>query len=126
MPPVERAFWPFCPRPAVLPRPEPTPRPARVFAVFAPTGAWIFESLSDIGVGLPDRAWLVRSVGFLDGHEVNHFFDRAAERRRVVDDDGRVRTAQAEAAHRHALIVRTPRETADLRHLQLFLHDAAP
>ena len=40
--PLERAFWPFWPRPAVLPRPEPTPRPTRSAACWrlrAP-GAW--------------------------------------------------------------------------------------
>lgn len=33
---VPRAFCPLCPRPAVLPLPEPIPRPLRVFCFRAP------------------------------------------------------------------------------------------
>ena len=36
--PRVRAYWPFWPRPAVLPRPEPTPRPRRVFVRGRPGG----------------------------------------------------------------------------------------
>src|SRR4029453_5765596 len=32
----ERLFWPFWPRPAVLPLPEPMPRPTRMRALRAP------------------------------------------------------------------------------------------
>ncbi len=36
--PPERLFWPFDPRPAVLPRPEPGPRPSRLRDLRAPFG----------------------------------------------------------------------------------------
>src|SRR5205823_144494 len=39
----ERDFAPLCPRPAVLPLPEPWPRPTRFFACFAPFGGRRFE-----------------------------------------------------------------------------------
>ncbi len=35
--PPERAFWPLCPRPAVLPLPEPAPRPLRLASLVEPT-----------------------------------------------------------------------------------------
>lgn len=35
-PPPDRAFWPLCPRPQVLPRPDPTPLPTRLRFFLAP------------------------------------------------------------------------------------------
>src|SRR5439155_1349692 len=42
--PPERDFWPLCPRPAVLPSPEPMPRPARRRAFLAPAAGLIVLS----------------------------------------------------------------------------------
>ena len=37
--PLVRERWPFCPRPAVLPQPDPCPRPLRFGVLVAPRGA---------------------------------------------------------------------------------------
>src|SRR5690242_5368073 len=89
--PFERAFWPFCPRPAVLPRPEPTPRPTRRPDVTAPSGAWSFERMS-MGLSLG-----LRAGDLFDGHEVNDLLDHPAERGRVRHDHLGAGAAQAEA-----------------------------
>src|SRR5262249_47812262 len=86
--PLERAFWPFWPRPAVLPRPEPTPRPTRVRAWVAPSGAWSLERMSMLLPAL--------GLDLLDLEEVDDLLDHAAEGRRVRHHDLGARAAQAE------------------------------
>src|ERR1700747_959996 len=49
-----RAFWPFTPRPAVLPLPEPGPRPTRIRFLAAPSLSRI--SLSLVMVASPWRS----------------------------------------------------------------------
>src|SRR5687768_6094459 len=57
---ARRAYWPFWPRPAVLPSPEPTPRPLRILSRVVPSGFASLLSVSAI-------------VHLLHGHEVEHF-----------------------------------------------------
>src|SRR5438067_860210 len=110
--PRTRAYWPFWPRPAVLPRPEPTPRPLRVFLRVDPGG----------GVSL---LRVSATVHLLHGHEVHHLLDGATEARRVVDHDLATRAAQAQPLHRRAHGVRLTDHALGLLHLQLRLHGAA-
>src|SRR3954466_9970260 len=72
--PPERAFWPLWPRPAVLPQPEPPPRPTRWRTLFAP-GAGFREFNRMLG----------SSVSALDPHEVRYPVDHAAHFRRVAE-----------------------------------------
>src|SRR5947209_13823443 len=51
-PPV-RAFCPFVPRPAVLPRPEPCPRPTRLSGLCAPGAGRKSESFIRLLLPLP-------------------------------------------------------------------------
>src|SRR3954462_15885270 len=46
--PPERAFWPLWPRPAVLPQPEPPPRPSRCRSLFAPGAGFNEFSLMSV------------------------------------------------------------------------------
>src|SRR5258708_6988300 len=81
--PPERARWPLWPRPAVLPQPEPTPRPTRC------------RSLFDPGAGFR----VLSFMSALDPHEVVHPLDHAAHRRRVGQLGDAVDLLQPEAAH---------------------------
>src|SRR6185503_11410523 len=85
--PPERARWPLWPRPAVLPQPEPTPRPTR------------WRSLLEPGAGFRELSFM----SALDPHQVEHFFDHAAHRRRVGQLGDAVDAAQPEPAHRGAM-----------------------
>src|SRR5688572_16470759 len=60
--PPERAFWPLWPRPAVLPQPEPTPRPTRC------------RSFLDPGAGFNE----FNRMSVLDAHQVGDAVDHAA------------------------------------------------
>src|SRR5688572_31164848 len=73
----ERAFWPFTPRPPVLPLPEPMPRPTRIRFLVEP-------SLSRISLSFMTPSLLPVRGGFLDAHEVLDLFDHAANRGRVL------------------------------------------
>src|SRR3954451_10901858 len=64
----ERDFAPLCPRPAVLPLPEPWPRPTRFLACLAPLGG---------------RRLLKFMTLLSDLDEVPHLEDHPARRRRV-------------------------------------------
>src|SRR4249919_2802245 len=82
----ERLFWPFWPRPAVLPSPEPMPRPTRTRLLRAPllsrisfsfiVSALAFAFVARSGEGLA-----------LDRHHVTHGPDHAADLRRVLELD---------------------------------------
>src|SRR5262247_502478 len=69
-----RAFWPLTPRPAVLPLPEPMPRPTRRRDLRAPGRSAISESF----IALSSLASLADHAD-----EVAHLGDHAACRRRV-------------------------------------------
>src|SRR5215475_3889208 len=69
-----RAFWPLTPRPAVLPLPEPIPRPTRRRDLRAPGRSAISESF----IALSSLASLADHAD-----EVAHLGDHAARRRRV-------------------------------------------
>src|SRR5919206_4408841 len=69
--PPERAFWPLCPRPAVLPQPEPTPRPTRWRSLFEP------------GAGFSSFSFMLG----LDAHQMRDAVDHAADRGRVDELD---------------------------------------
>src|SRR5882724_1520884 len=84
--PLERAFWPFCPRPDVLPRPEPTPRPMRLSLVTAPSGGESFERMSRMTL----------SFDLLHRYEVQDLLDHPAERRGVRHRDFRPEPAEPE------------------------------
>src|SRR5262245_24003268 len=98
--PPERAFWPLWPRPAVLPQPEPTPRPTRWRSFFEP------------GAGLSE-------LSRIDSHQVVDLVDHAAHRRRVRDLDRLIDLFQAQAAHRRAMRLLDARDAAQQRHLDL-------
>src|SRR2546421_1906575 len=68
LPPV-RAFWPFVPRPAVLPRPEPCPRPTRLSTLCEPGAGRKSDSFTD-------------SLLYL--HQVNHLPDHTTYRRGIL------------------------------------------
>src|SRR5262245_41070221 len=116
--PLERAFWPFWPRPAVLPRPDPTPRPMRRSLVTAPTGGLSFERMSDM-TRLP--------FDLLNRDQMQNLFDHAAERRRVGHRDLGAGAAQTEPLHDEAGGMRRSDDALDLFDLELLrLHPAPP
>src|SRR5262249_25093164 len=84
--PRVRAYWPFWPRPAVLPKPDPTPRPRRTLSRVAPAGFASLLSVSAI-------------VDLLDAHQVHDLLDRAAKRGGVTDHDRAARSAEAQAVN---------------------------
>src|SRR2546428_828520 len=86
--PPERAFCPLCPRPAVLPQPEPPPRPTRCRSFFEPGAG--FREFSRMG-------------SVVDTHEVIDAVDHAAHRRGIGELDRLVDLLQPEPAHRVAV-----------------------
>src|SRR5262245_52654104 len=114
--PFERAFWPFCPRPAVLPRPEPTPRPMRRSLVTAPSGGDSFERMSRMTL----------SFDLLHRDEVHDLLDHPPERRRVRNGDLGAGSPQAEPLHDEAHGVGLADDAANLAHLELRFHPAPP
>src|SRR5215467_1827517 len=112
-----RDFWPFTPRPEVLPLPEPMPRPTRMRRLRAP-------ALSAISL-----SFIVRSLsGFLGAHEMTHLVDHAAHRRRILEHAAAMPLVEAEALERGELVFRAPDRAAGLDHLDLLLvsHGCAP
>src|SRR5436190_23981839 len=85
---------PFWPRPAVLPRPEPSPRPTRL------------RALRDPGAGFREcRPIWFSAIVVLDVDQVTHAMQHAARLRGVLDLDGLADAAQPERAQRLALRV---------------------
>src|SRR6266508_487495 len=113
--PFERAFCPFCPRPVVLPSPEPTPRPMRLSLVTAPSGGESFERMSRMTL----------SFDLLHRDQVHDLLHHAPERWGVRHRDFRARPSQAEALHDPPHRVRLPDDAANLAHLEL-LHPVPP
>src|SRR5258708_35303127 len=72
----ERAVWPLPPRPAVLPWPEPMPRPTRIRFLREPALSAI--SLSFIAL------LLISLLLADDPDEMLNFCDHAANRRRIL------------------------------------------
>src|SRR5436190_6049096 len=68
-----RDFCPLTPRPAVLPLPEPMPRPTRIRALRAPGLSAIWLSF----ITNPSSHFLI------DAHQVAHLVDHAAHLRRI-------------------------------------------
>src|ERR671928_359911 len=103
----ERAPAPFCPRPAVLPKPEPSPRPTRLRGRRLP------------GAGL--RVCSPKSsLSVIDPHQVADAVEHAARLRGVLDLDRVADPAQPERAQRVDLLLVRAVLALDLRHL----HDA--
>src|SRR5579863_3365262 len=84
----ERDFWPFTPRPAVLPLPEPGPRPTRRRLVWAP-------ALSRISLSL-----VILRLAFLDLNHMSDFGDHAAHGRGVGQHRDAADAVQAKAGQR--------------------------
>src|SRR3954451_10990442 len=92
---LPRAPVPLVPRPAVLPL-EPSPRPTRVFGVWAP--------------GAGRRGWTLRVMvchlsNFFDAHEVRHRRDHPADLGTVLLHDRVVNSLQAQRTQRLALVL---------------------
>src|SRR5262245_27951479 len=98
----DRDFAPLWPRPAVLPLPDPCPRPIRFFACLAPRGGFKSERL-------------INSI--LDRHQVSNFVNHAARCGRVLQLDGVSNPAQAQAAHHGALVAVEADWALEQRHL---------
>src|SRR5918993_2035011 len=100
-----RAFWPFTPRPAVLPLPEPMPRPMRIRSLVAPSLSLIWLSfIAPSG----SRAF--------DAHEVLDLLDHAAHRGGVAQGRGAVQLVQPEPDEGLALLGVATDRRADLAH----------
>src|SRR5918995_7130015 len=104
-----RAFWPFTPRPAVLPLPEPMPRPTRLDLCRAPGLSRI--SLSFIAELRPS-AFHPQEVGDLPDH--------AADGGRVLQLPRAVHLVETEADQRLLLPRLAADGRADLRDLHGF------
>src|SRR5688572_13533706 len=102
----ERAFWPLTPRPAVLPEPEPMPRPRRFLEWVAPSLSR--RSLSFMTILLRSGLRLVH-----DADEVLHGSDHAAHRRSVLQRALAMHLVEAESDQRRALLLRPADRAAD-------------
>src|SRR5829696_9371567 len=106
---LPRAPVPLVPRPAVLPL-EPSPRPTRVLAVWAPGAGrrwWTFSVMARL------------SSDFFDPHEVRHRCDHPADLGTVLLDDRVVDALEPERTQRLALILLAADPRLDLGDLEL-------
>src|SRR5439155_3670242 len=121
--PPERDFWPLWPRPAVLPSPEPMPRPTRRRAFLAPAAGLIVFNRISVLPFLP-----ASSRRLADLQQVADLADHSSRRRRV-DDVGRVvRPLEAEPAYRRTMVLLAAVGALHQRDLDLLVgrHDHAP
>src|SRR5215207_6500265 len=81
----ERLFWPFWPRPAVLPTPEPMPRPTRTRDLRVPLLSRMSLSFIDCTRFRFCRA--CRGGSVRDRHHMMHLADHAADLGRVLELD---------------------------------------
>src|SRR5687768_18129923 len=106
----ERLFWPFWPRPPVLPLPEPMPRPTRMRSLRAPGLSRMSLSFMSLhSLSLFSRG---NSVDHLD--HVRQFGDRAAHLGSVLEFDHAMHFAEAEADQHLLLFFGTADRRADL------------
>src|SRR5215218_7401860 len=106
---LPRAPVPLVPRPADLPL-EPSPRPTRVLAVWAPGAGrrwWTFRVIASL------------SSDFFDGDEVRHRRDHPADLGTVLLDDRVVDALEPERTQRLALVLLATDPRLDLGDLQL-------
>src|SRR5829696_5853853 len=106
---LPRAPVPLVPRPAVLPL-EPSPRPTRVLAVWAPGAGrrwWTFSVIAS------------RSSDFFDGDQVRHRRDHPADLGTVLLDDRVVDPLEAQRTQRLALVGLRADTGLDLGDLEL-------
>src|SRR6476646_8388353 len=92
----ERLFWPFWPRPAVLPTPEPMPRPTRTRLLRAP----LLSRMSFSFISLHSLSLLSRLSAeglVLDRHHMPHRADHAADLGAVLELRRAVQLVQAQA-----------------------------
>src|SRR5690606_13478081 len=98
----ERLFWPFWPRPPVLPLPEPMPRPTRIRLLRAPALSRMslsFISLHSLSLcsrhpAVPSSSGRRQSVDHRN--HVRQLGDRAADLRSVLELDHTMHFSQAE------------------------------
>src|SRR5262249_40658079 len=109
---VLRAYWPFVPRPAVLPWPEPIPRPSRFVLWTAP------------GAGFSSPRFIL--VGLFNREEVRDFLDHPADLSVVGLDCGLVHLSQTQPLHRRTELLRRADGAANQRDLNLCGHSETP
>src|ERR1700754_1552648 len=99
-----RDFWPFTPRPDVLPLPEPMPRPTRMRPLRAP------------GLSAISLSFIVKSSGrfLVDAHQVLHLLDHATPLGRIDELAAAVALVQSQADQRAALVFRAADVAAGL------------
>src|SRR6185369_6793606 len=126
----ERAFWPFTPRPAVLPLPEPGPRPTRMRFLVEPSRG--LSSLSLVMCASPWRSVARRSPDSADvfcrkvegsafDHldQVVHLGDHAAHRGVVLERGDTTDAVQAQAHEGGALVLLAADRAAGLTNFDL-------
>src|SRR5829696_9179957 len=98
----ERLFWPFWPRPAVLPLPEPMPRPTRMRPLRAPSlsrsslSFMVFAlAFALVAQGRGPGGWLA-----LDAHQMLHLADLAENLGGLIHFHGAADLVEAEADER--------------------------
>src|SRR5690606_32835838 len=125
----ERLFWPFWPRPPVLPLPEPMPRPTRIRPLRAPSlsrrsfSFIICTRFRFVRAGFrgarPVMAATPRSLDHFD--QMRDFGDRASHLRSVLALDHLVHLAEAQTGEDLPLAFRATDRRTDLPDLNGFL-----
>src|SRR5690606_16709701 len=108
LPPV-RALWPLCPRPLVLPRPDPGPRPTRLRSRCAPSGRLRSLSFAMLTLASPQ---------LFHSDQVPDLEDHAADRRVVVVHHRLLVPPQAQGPEGGPVLGRPADSAPHLRDLQ--------